>query len=412
MYLIIFRSFFLLLLIEKCKGRPNFIFIIVDDLRPALGCYGDVNSWSPNIDNLARNGFLFTQAYAQQSLCAPSRNSLLTSRRPDTLKLYDFYNYWRNTVGNFTTLPQHLKDNGYITKSIGKIFHPDYHPIEKFKLHNYYWPKNVSSVAYNPWTDIRERQDVEGLNLKFPWQKIPHYFGKKIVQSYYAALSYIDDLVGQLLKKIYTLNLENNTIIVLTSDHGWSLGQHSQWGKYSNFDVALKVPLIISLPNHRNNFDKNINSIVELVDIFPTIAELAGCPIKSCTNSKDNLCSEGISFVPLINANIKNQTIKWKQAAFSQYPRPGIEPTWHPNSDKPRLDEIKIMGYTLRTKHYRYTAWIKFKNKKAYWNKILAEELYDHRHDPNEMSNYSNDPMYKKLKTKLNTYLKNRWYNF
>lgn len=65
MYLLICGYFFLFLLIEKCWGGPNFIFIIVDDLRPTLGCYGDVNSWSPNIDNLARNGLLFTQAYAQ-----------------------------------------------------------------------------------------------------------------------------------------------------------------------------------------------------------------------------------------------------------------------------------------------------------------------------------------------------------
>lgn len=60
----------------------------------------------------------------QQALCAPSRNSFLTSRRPDTLHLYDFYSYWRTAAGNFTTLPQHFKENGYHTKSIGKIFHP------------------------------------------------------------------------------------------------------------------------------------------------------------------------------------------------------------------------------------------------------------------------------------------------
>lgn len=60
----------------------------------------------------------------QQALCAPSRNSFLTSRRPDTLHLYDFYSYWRDTVGNFTTIPQHFKQNGYYTHSIGKIFHP------------------------------------------------------------------------------------------------------------------------------------------------------------------------------------------------------------------------------------------------------------------------------------------------
>lgn len=60
----------------------------------------------------------------QQALCAPSRNSFLTSKRPDTLRLYDFYSYWRNKVGNYTTLPEHLKNNGYTTMSVGKVFHP------------------------------------------------------------------------------------------------------------------------------------------------------------------------------------------------------------------------------------------------------------------------------------------------
>jgi iduronate 2-sulfatase len=60
----------------------------------------------------------------QQALCAPSRNSLLTSRRPDTLGLYDFYSYWREVAGNYTTLPEHLRNNGYSTASLGKIFHP------------------------------------------------------------------------------------------------------------------------------------------------------------------------------------------------------------------------------------------------------------------------------------------------
>lgn len=64
----------------------------------------------------------------QQALCAPSRNSFLTSRRPDTLHLYDFYNYWRSSVFNFTTLPQYFKENNYCTASIGKIFHPGVTP--------------------------------------------------------------------------------------------------------------------------------------------------------------------------------------------------------------------------------------------------------------------------------------------
>lgn len=140
-------------LIHNTVARPNFLLIIVDDLRTALGCYGDANAYTPNIDALAKDSIIFNEAYAQvspcmiltlistlssfarrakekfdvllqQALCAPSRNSFLTSRRPDTLRLYDFYNYWRDTVGNYTTLPEHLKNNGYTTMSVGKVFHP------------------------------------------------------------------------------------------------------------------------------------------------------------------------------------------------------------------------------------------------------------------------------------------------
>lgn len=113
-----------IMLIPIAATRPNFLLIIVDDLRTTLGCYGDINAYTPNIDALAEDSIVFTEAFAQQALCAPSRNSFLTSKRPDTLQLYDFYSYWRDKVGNYTTLPEHLKINGYTTMSIGKVFHP------------------------------------------------------------------------------------------------------------------------------------------------------------------------------------------------------------------------------------------------------------------------------------------------
>ncbi|XP_011298060.1 iduronate 2-sulfatase [Fopius arisanus] len=520
----VLKYFTLLLLFNFSLGKTNFLFIIVDDLRPVLGCYSDGKSVTPNIDRLAKNGITFNKAYAQQALCAPSRNSFLTSRRPDTLRLYDFYSYWRQTAGNFTTLPQYLKNHGYMTVSIGKVFHPgissnnsddspyswsreafhpatnrykdsplctsdsnklparnlvcpvdipsmplgtlpdienseaakkflnDYkinlkknngdkpfflavgfekphiplkhpreylrlHPLEKFKLTDYYWPDNVSSVAYNPWTDLREREDVRKLNLTFPWEKIPEDFGKTILQSYYSSVSYIDQLIGEIIAELTTSGLYNNTIVILTSDHGWSLGEHSQWGKYSNFDVAVRVPLIVSLPGHySNNFSSakkiKTNAIIELVDLFPTIAELSGNPIDVCPENKSEItCSEGISFVPVINAILHNKTVKWKRAAFSQYPRPGAIPTWSPNSDKPRLHQITIMGYTLRTKSHRYTAWIKFDNVTltSDWNTLIADELYDHTLDPHEMMNQVNNTDYLTIKNKLKKLLKNGW---
>ena len=98
--------------------------------------------------------------------------------------------------------------------------------------------------------------------------------------------------------------------------------------------------------------------------------------------------------------------IQLKAGALSQFPRPGIKPTAHPNSDKPRLKDIKIMGYSLRSENYRYTTWVKFSNitKKPNWEESIAEEFYDHSIDPNENKNLANKKTYnlkKEIQQKL-----------
>ncbi|KAK7485923.1 hypothetical protein BaRGS_00022789, partial [Batillaria attramentaria] len=106
----------------ETTSRPNVLFLVVDDLRPKLGCYGEANMVTPNIDQLASKSVRFDRAYVQYALCGPSRSSFLTSRRPDTTHVYCF-DSWRNRGGNYTTLPQHFKNNGYYTQGAGKIFH-------------------------------------------------------------------------------------------------------------------------------------------------------------------------------------------------------------------------------------------------------------------------------------------------
>nr|KAF6435852.1 hypothetical protein HJG63_012575 [Rousettus aegyptiacus] len=102
----------------------NVRLIIMDDLRPSLGYYGDKLIRPPNVDQLVSHSLLFWNAFAQQAVCAPSRVSFLTGRRPDTTCLYDFDSYWRVHAGNFSTIPQYFKENGYVTMSVGKVFHP------------------------------------------------------------------------------------------------------------------------------------------------------------------------------------------------------------------------------------------------------------------------------------------------
>mgnify|MGYP003746506975 CR=1 FL=1 len=98
-------------------------FIAIDDLRPALGCYGDKVAKTPNIDRLAKRSIVFNRAYCQQAVCCPSRLSLLTGLRPDTIKVWDLNTHFREAMPKTVTLPQHFKNNGYHARSIGKIFH-------------------------------------------------------------------------------------------------------------------------------------------------------------------------------------------------------------------------------------------------------------------------------------------------
>ncbi|XP_068268032.1 iduronate 2-sulfatase [Nyctibius grandis] len=507
----------------------NVLFIVVDDLRTVLGCYGDKLVKSPNIDQLASQSIMFSNAYAQQAVCAPSRVSFLTGRRPDTTRLYDFYSYWRVHAGNYSTMPQYFKENGYVTLSVGKVFHPgvssnysdDYpyswsippfhpstekyendktcrgkdgklyanlvcpvdvtempsgtlpdiqsteeairllnvmktnkqkfflavgyhkphiplrypqeflklYPLENIMLAPDPWvPEKLPSVAYNPWMDIRQRDDVEALNVSFPYGPLPDDFQRQIRQSYYAAVSYLDVQVGLLLNALDDVGLSNSTIVVFTADHGWSLGEHGEWAKYSNFDVATRVPLMFYVPgmttssvshgervfpyldpfSHISGLVPQGQSkkVVELVSLFSTLAELAGLQVPPvCPESSFHvaLCTEGASIVRYFNGSEEKAEEEKDQCddtyrcfneepvAVSQYPRPADTPQW--NSDKPKLKDIRIMGYSMRTIDYRYTVWVRFNpnNFSADFGDVHAGELYMVETDPNQDYNIYNN---------------------
>lgn len=279
-----------------------------------------------------------------------------------------------------------------------------YHPVEKFISPNgSYKPYNLPSVAWNPFNDIRKRDDIRNWNITFPFGPIDENLRRQLRQHYYASVTYIDDLIGNLLESVDF----NKTVIVLTSDHGWSLGEHAEWAKYSNFDVALRVPLIIYNPKIILKKKIKIENIVELIDVFPTIVDIAKLPKLSKCFKNEITCTEGKSLLPLM----KNLKIKMKNVAYSQYPRPSIYPKELPNSDRPRLKDIKFMGYTIRTNQFRYTLWIKFDpvHFKKYWNQIVGEELYDHSFDAEENINLADRKPLNKIKKELKKMLKRKF---
>ncbi|MEM8913985.1 MAG: sulfatase-like hydrolase/transferase, partial [Planctomycetota bacterium] len=101
----------------------NVLFIASDDMRPELGCYGADHVHSPNLDRLAARGTTFLRAYCQQAVCSPSRSSLMTGLRPDTIRIWDLATHFRDNVPDVVTLAQHFKNHGYHTERLGKIYH-------------------------------------------------------------------------------------------------------------------------------------------------------------------------------------------------------------------------------------------------------------------------------------------------
>ena len=160
-------------------------------------------------------------------------------------------------------------------------------------------------------------------------------------------------------------------------------GEHGEWTKHTNFELATHAPMLIRIPGLTDG-GVVTEQLTEFVDLFPTLVEAAGLtPMEQCPkhSAKIALCTEGTSLLPLIK---EPESKLWKKRVFSQYPR-------HAN-------HTDIMGYTMRTARYRYTEWVHFDYAPHYaprWNKLYGIELYDHVRDPYENVNVYAEPGYK-----------------
>ncbi len=244
--------------------------------------------------------------------------------------------------------------------------------------------------------------------------RIPEDYSCILRRAYYSCISYTDAQIGKVVGELEKLGLANNTIIVLWADHGWQLGEHNHWCKHTNFEDATHVPFMIRVPGVT---DKGMRSsaLVELIDIFPTITELAGLDVPPMCTQDDNkqlTCVEGTSLTPLL----KTPDQQWKKAAFSQYPRPSCGMHQIPN--EPAFDSEhgeNVMGYTIRADQYRFTEWYRFNRTTATpnWTDIWGTELYDHTEPTvffnDENVNMASDPDKQDLVNELRKILQAGW---
>ncbi len=498
--------------------KPNVLFIAIDDLRPELGCYGSEIAVTPHIDQLASEGLRFDRAYCQQAICSPSRASLMTGARSETIGIIENFTYFREANPDIVTLPQHFRAHGYETVHVGKIFHKpafadmelswsrepvpaDQVPYPKPKNPGgYALPENVDLFKKNraemleKYGDVSryglgkgpayERAEVSdqsyedgyaaehaiatlqelvaddtrpfflGVGFKLPhldwraparyWdlydrdaipmpaittapadgaamglhpsfelrarQGIPKYgdidpeLSRTLRHAYLASVSYVDALVGRVLQAVKNAGIEDNTIIVLWSDHGFHLGDMGIWCKATNYELATRVPLLIKTPDMTDGMrGVSSDALVELIDMYPTLCDLAGLP------QPEHL--EGQSFEPLI----ADPDREWKTAAFSLYPNPALR-EWAANPLSPEMRETyfgpliedvesriqqqygdlwdrdlfenRLMGYAMRTNQYRLIVWKDRTDPNA---EPIDVELYDHAIDPHETKNIAKE---------------------
>jgi iduronate 2-sulfatase len=207
-------------------------------------------------------------------------------------------------------------------------------------------PRGAPPYAPTNWAELRNYSNIPDKG------DLPDDVQRALIHGYHAAVSYVDAQIGRLIETLDEVGLANNTIVVLWGDHGWHLGDHGMWCKHTNYEQAARIPLIVVVPGMKTS-GAATSSLVESVDLYPTLCELAELPVPH------NL--DGASFASLID----DPSADTKDAVHHVYPRG------------------ERLGRAVRTTRYRLVEW-----KRPGARSDSAEiELYDYETDPAETKN-------------------------
>jgi len=324
--------------------QPNLLFLLADQWRAqAFGYAGDHNVRTPNIDRLAREGFTFGNAISGLPVCCPYRASLMTGQRPLT------HGVFMNDVPlstNALTLAKVLRGAGYETGYIGK-WHLDgdgrsnFIPRERRQgfdywkvlecTHNYtnsfYYADEPVKLKWDGYDAMAQTRDAQQylrdhgrssrpflLFLAWgpphnPYHIVPEHYrafydpkkiklrpnvpeagradARKAASGYYAHCTALDDCVGHLRATLRELGLEQNTLLIFTSDHGDMLGSHGAYNKQRPYDESVRVPLLLRWPAGLGTRARKLDALIHAEDILPTLLGLVGAPIPKTVEGLD-----------------------------------------------------------------------------------------------------------------------------
>lgn len=448
------------------EQKPNVLILLVDDLKPVLGCYGDKLAKTPGIDRLANKGVRFDLAYANQAVCAPSRFNLMLGSLSTSTGIYGFGKDFRKPYPDAITLPQHFKKHGgYTTVSVGKVFHighgnkgdaASFDFLHKDKVVEYLLPASqeadiskeevffelehltreeekaflkdkkvgrgaaieIADVEDNAYADgrtadrtiqylkqfkqtgepfficagfarphlpfsapqkyfdmhkpgdfplpaVREapagsppyalRQKFGEVKNYFPFNERfdDEDFQREVIRAYYACTSYTSVQVGKILDTLEETGLDQNTYVVLWGDHGWHLGTHNRFSKHDNYEQPTRIPLIIAGPGIKAGV--GTRQLASTVDIYPTLAALAGLPHPDGPQPIDGMSLKSV---------LANPDARVRDHITHCYPR------------------RQAFGWAIRNERYRLVQW----GDPAKPQRCIYE-LYDYHTDPVEKVN-------------------------
>lgn len=209
---------------------------------------------------------------------------------------------------------------------------------------------------------------AKSIRAKKSQLKLEKELAQEIKEAYYATISFVDAQVGKVLDHLEASGLDENTIVVFTSDHGYHMGEHGHWQKQTLFENATRIPLIISMPHTENKagMAKRSMSPVELIDLYPTLMELTHIETPRHVVGKS------------LQAVMHNENALVRGSALTRWRN----------------------GYSIKTRRYRLTRWGQ--------NGTLGYELYDHKTDKEELINLASNKNYSGLMDSLKIVLEQR----
>jgi choline-sulfatase len=200
--------------------------------------------------------------------------------------------------------------------------------------------------------DDRSHKPEAAYPIKKQEEAMSDALRRQAMQAYWASISFMDAQVGRVVDALDRLGLADNTLIVMTSDHGYHMYEHGLWQKMTLFENSARVPLVIVAPGAKGNGSKSA-SLAELVDLYPTLADLCGLAAPNYI--------DGVTLRPVLG----NPSNRVKEAAFTQ------------------LGRGERSGYSIRTPRWRYTLWDHGKQ---------GEQLFDMQEDFGETTDLAADP--------------------